>query len=437
MRSGKAALATLAIGLLAAACGGGTTTPSPSSSPAPAPASATAAPTASPSSSDTASGASWAADLDQLDREVRTFHPNPFAISPETAWVAKLADLRTSLPAASPDEQIVELSSLVGLLDTHSYLNVDHLHMYDVLLYRFSDGWFVVTARDPSLIGDRLVSINGHSAADVETAMRPLVPADNESGELDGLWVMSLVEYLHGLGVVDDPAKPGFAFERPDGSAVTVDLPSSDVTALAEELDMVGNLLGAAPEAVARRTTPTWSRLDEPTKTFILAYNDYTEDGLAPILAAMKAALDDGTATRVVLDMRYVRGGNGSLADPLIEALRKEARVNRPGGLTVMIGRENVSAGTVVARQLDSETEATFVGEMTPARADGFLCTCYDIVLGKSGISISVPTFTFGLGDKREAIAPDIPIALTARDFFAGKDPALEAALALPDPPAP
>jgi len=436
MTGRKPVLATLAIAMLAGACGGSTSSsgPSPVTTAAATP-SAAAVSSGGPSASTASSAEQWAADLDQLDAEVRAHHPNPFKINPETAWVAKLAELRTSLPAASRDQQIVGLASLVGLLDTHSSLDVDDLRMYDVLLYRFPEGWFVDAARDPTLIGDRLVSINGHSAADIETLMRPLVPADNESGELDGLWVMSLVEYLHGLGVVDDPAKPAFVFERPDGTRLSVDPGATDVTDFTDEFKLTGDLVGDAPEAVARRAEPTWGRLDKPTKTFIVSYNDYTDFALSPVLAEMDKALDDKTATRVVLDNRYLRGGYGNLADPLIDALTKDPRINRPGGLIVMIGRENVSAGTVVARRLDAETKATLVGEMTPARADGYLCDCYEITLPKAGLIVTVPTFTFGLGDPRPAIAPDIPMALAAKDFFAGKDPVLDAVLALPDPP--
>ncbi len=35
-------------------------------------------------------------------------------------------------------------------------------------------------------------------------------------------------------------------------------------------------------------------------------------------------------------------------------------------------------------------------------------------------------------GDKRLAVAPDIPVVLSAADFFAGRDPVLARALALP-----
>jgi hypothetical protein len=404
--------------------GAGTPTAAASASP-------NAAPRATASASGTASLDPWLQDLKQLDRAVRILHPMPFANTDEAIWNKAIADLSQTLPTASHDEQIVGLRRLVSLLDTHSDF-IAPVSLYDVLVYRFSDGMFVVRASDPALVGSRLVSINGHPVDEVETAIRTLIPADNESGKLDGLWILPTVEYLHGLGIVDDPTKPGFRFEAADGTQQTVDLGAMEIDPWNAAFDVIGDLLGDAPEAVSRRNVAVWTRLDAATKTFIVSYNDYTEAGLPPALQAMTTALDSGAATRVLLDMRYLRGGNGSLAFPLIEALKADARINRRGRLIVMIGRENVSAGTVVASRLDLETEAILVGEMTPARANNFLCECAEIVLKNSGYIVSVPRQRSGNADPRLAIEPDIPFALTSADFFAGKDPALVAALALP-----
>jgi len=398
-----------------------------------------AEPASTESPASTASSDPWAEDLAQFDSKVRERHPDPFVNTTEAEWVAKIEELEQSLPTATPDQQVVQFASLVGLLDTHTGLYLPSFNAYDVLLYPFADGWFVVRARDTGLVGSRVISIGGHPIAEVESALRPLVPADNESGELDGLQAaMSLVEYLHGLGIVEDPAKPAFVFARPDGTEVTVDLTSSRYLTWETDLGIVGGLMGDAPESVDRRREAIWTRLDEPTKTFVISYNDYTEDDLQPYIAEMTAALDDGSANRVLVDMRYIRGGNGSLADPLVKALAADARVNRPGGLIVMIGRENVSAGTKLALAFESQTQATLVGEMTPARADGLLCECVYVDLPNSGLSVQIPTFQVGLDDERTGIEPDVPFALTSTDFFAGRDPALEAALALdaapPDP---
>ncbi len=399
------------------------------------PVSSAAATAVAPSPTAAASRDPWAGDLSLLDEQVRAIHPDPFAINPESAWVAKLAELHKTLPGATPDQRIVQFASLVGLLDTHSGLS-GPFHLYNLLPYRFADGWSVIQDdEDISLVGTRLVSIGGHPIVDIEAAMRPLVPADNESGKLDGLQVpMITVEFLHGLGLIDDPAKPTFVFERPDGTQVTADPNSIAIENWQEQYH--GGLQGNAPEAVKRRAEPAWGRLDTATKTFVFSYNDYTEGDLTPVIASMDAALAKGIADRVILDMRYIRGGNGDLAGPLIDALAGDKRINRPGGLIVLTGRENVSAGTVVAGALDRGTKATLIGEMTPARADNFLCDCSDIFLPDSRLTVTVPTQFLRNGDPRPAVEPDIPFALTAADFFAGKDPALDLALRS-RPPAP
>jgi C-terminal processing protease CtpA/Prc len=129
-----------------------------------------------------------------------------------------------------------------------------------------------------------------------------------------------------------------------------------------------------------------------------------------------------------VFDMRYLQGGSGDIA--IVETIRDDKRVNRPGGLTVLIGRENFSAATSVAEFFDRETSAVFVGEPTPARADNFRCDCHDFTLPHSGFQLSVPTWYDRFNDDRPEITPDVPMALSSADFFAGRDPVLEAALA-------
>ena len=392
----------------------------------------TSVPTAATASATTtAADDTWIGDLELIDTTLRTMHNDPFAVVPEAVWSARIDQLEQSFPTMSHDQRIVGFGSLVGLLDTHTQFFSPRQRTYEVWLYEFSDGWFVVAAKDASLVGAQLVSINGTSAADVAAAVYPLIPADNESAERNGAYLMADVAYLHGLGIVDDPAKPAFRFVRPDGSASTIDLPSSLDDDFYGQLHLLGSMAGDDNEAVRRRGEPIWSRVDEPSTSFLLSLNDYTSTGRSEAIAAMTAALDAGTVDRVVVDMRYLRGGNGGLLSPIVNAVKDDPRINRPGGLTVLIGRENESAATVIASTLDRETAATFVGEMTPARADNFLCgQCQDVELPQSGYVFSVPDDRAGNGDPRMAIEPDVPVFLSSVDYFAGRDPALDIALA-------
>ena len=252
----------------------------------------------------------WVGDLEQIDQAARELHPDLFAVVSEDVWSAKVSELEQAFPTLSDDERIVGMASLVGLLDTHTgFFGLDQ-RLYGVLLNRFSDGLFVVAANDPNLVGARLVSINGIAAAEVETRIRTLIPSDNESGKLDGIYIMAFVDYLHGLGIVDDPERPGFTFLLADGSERTVDLGSSDLDDFIERQHILGDLVGDQNEAVKRRNEPIWTRIDAPTKSFLLSLNAFTSTGVNEVLAAMTAALDDGTADHVVVDMRYLRGGN-------------------------------------------------------------------------------------------------------------------------------
>lgn len=374
-----------------------------------------------------ASTAAWQEDLATVDRSVRTFHVSPFTIHPESEWVARLKDVRATIDAATPNQQIAKVASLMGLLDTHSaFVEIPGgWHFYGLLPYQFSDGWFVIRAGDQSLIGDRLVSIGGVPIDQVVDRLTPLVPHDNADGLLEGLvWELNSVEYLNGAGIVADQAHPAFALQKPDGATVSVDPAALDE----RHYDLVnpGWLTGPAPEAIARRGERIWTQLDKTHRAFLISVNDYGD--MTDAGKAMTAALDAKRADRVVVDMRYLQGGNGDIA--ILYVLKDDPRVNRAGGLTVLIGRENVSAATSVVEFLDTKTEALLVGEPTPARADNFRCECHDVQLPHSGFTISVPTSWDRLGDDRPEIAPDVPMALSSSDFFMGRDPVLDAALA-------
>lgn len=413
---------TVAVGVLVSAC----TPAAPLATVSPA--TSTVGSTPAPTVGSSPGIEPWAEDLAFLDERVRAIHKGPFTIHPESEWVARLVELRRTLPQTSdPDEQLVQLASLVGLLDTHTWINTPVADFYDLLVYPFSDGWFVIAAGDTSLVGSRLHSISGMSVDEVLDRFTPLVPHDNHSGLLDSVQgLLTSVEYLHGTGIVSDVARPAFGLERADGTTMTIDPDILQAQAWESSLGIVGGLIGPAPEAVRRRTEASWWRIDDVNKVFVWSYNDYVDP--VPGLRAMTAALDSGEADRVVLDVRYLRGGNGGIAFPMVDGLVDEPRVNRDGGLTVLIGRENVSAGTIIDRMLEVRTQALFVGEPTPARPDGFLCECIDVTLPRSGVVVTLPSVWLHNGDTRSEIPPDIEMLLSSVDFFAGRDPVLDAA---------
>src|SRR5262249_47578330 len=65
------------------------------------------------------------------------------------------------------------------------------------------------------------------------------------------------------------------------------------------------------------------------------------------------------------LDMRWNGGGNNFLNEPLVNGLVQCRKVNRPGHLFVIAGRNTFSAAMCAAAQIDWHTKAVFVGEPT------------------------------------------------------------------------
>jgi len=418
-----AATGAAAIALVLVACSSTAATSSASS--------ASQTSEAATSSTTTASSTAGAVgDLDAIDEAVRTTHANAFAVVPEAVWAKHVADLKAAFPGMSPDQRIVAMAGLLSLLDTHTqFFPTANERIFNAYLYRFPDGLYVVTADDPSLVGSRLVAVNGTPIATIEPKVRALIPADNESARDNNIWVLGYPDYLHGLGIIDDKEKAEFDVVGSDGRHRTVTVTNVDNGTFGSAHHIQGALAGTGTEAVRRREEKLWSRLDKRHHAFLLSLDDYTSDGVDAALAAMAAALRSHAATHVVVDMRYLRGGDPTPFFPILSAITADPHLRTKASLTVLIGRENESAGTVMAEAFDTQTPALMVGEPTPARADNFLCTCNDVPLPGSGYTVSVPTRRAGNGDTRDAVVPDVLMRMTAADYFAGRDTVLTAAL--------
>jgi hypothetical protein len=89
----------------------------------------------------------------------------------------------------------------------------------------------------------------------------------------------------------------------------------------------------------------------------------------------------------------------------------------------------------VAGRVLGTQTDAVLVGERPGWAA--FTCPSDDISLPHLGLVVLVPTHWDVRTDPRLGVAPDVPMALASKDFFAGRDPVLEAALAGLSAPSP
>jgi len=89
------------------------------------------------------------------------------------------------------------------------------------------------------------------------------------------------------------------------------------------------------------------------------------------------------------------------------------------------------SAAQLLTASLERETHALFVGEPTGGKPNHY-GDAKRVTLPNSGIVLAVSTLYWERGgpdDQRIWLEPDIPAPPSARAYFAGRDPAMEAIL--------
>lgn len=133
-------------------------------------------------------------------------------------------------------------------------------------------------------------------------------------------------------------------------------------------------------------------------------------------------------AERVVVDIRHNFGGEVSALGSVLAQL-DTPKVDRPGRLFLITGRNTFSAASMFAARLQDSTSVQIVGEPMGG-SPNMWGNARSLSLEWSGLSLSIAT-QFELAttddDDRLTIEPDISAPLTYGDWAAGRDPALVA----------
>lgn len=194
------------------------------------------------------------------------------------------------------------------------------------------------------------------------------------------------------------------------------------------------------PPLYLRNTNEThwFVHLPESDAVYVQFYDvaDDSDETLAQFGIRLRNFLSEHDDVRnLIVDLRRNYGGNSYLYPELSRTLvhfdaQQEKR------LFVLIGRTMFSAAENFAVDVDRLTNATFVGEPTSGRPQAY-GDSPAFVLPYSGMRGGIAAVLWNLSsprDRRARIAPDIPVALTAADYFANRDPVLETVLRLAVP---
>ena len=401
-----------------------------------------ASPVPMPSASAAAVPSAALADLDLLVEELERIHPEPWHGIAREDFVAAIDDLKARLGELSPDELVVELSRVVALLsragrDGHQFaVPADGAEgpYLPIRVYEFEEGVFITQALAPNaeLAGARITAVGGHPVAEVLDALEPLIPRDGPQTVREFRPVFFVrVDVLHGLGLIGEGAVE-LAIVDTDGAerTVTVDPVPFDTYVAQFELDAALRLPSRADTLyLSDYTQIAWSRYLPESRTFYLRYSEVHDLGGLDTAVAERGGQPD--VDRVVLDLRQNPGGDNHSYPLLLHALQAYAEAH-PGRLFVLTDRVTFSAASNLATELEQTTDATFVGEPMGGGLNfwddvRFIDLRNLAVPMRVGISTRYWQKSFP-DDPRLTIEPDLPVPVRAADYFAGLDPALEAA---------
>ncbi|MCF6437194.1 S41 family peptidase [Pseudoalteromonas sp. MMG022] len=387
--------------------------------------------------------AGWRSDLAYLYDEVQRLHVNPFHSISQADFKAQVDALDKRIPQLSDQQIVFGFMQLIGLLNNgHNILipawgEHGNFTQLPVQFYLFKDGLYIVAASDEyqHLIGSKVERIGKLSANKAISKVASINARDNQ---MQQRWLapyyLSLVPVLQGLNIVP--------VQQPVTLTLTAHDKQSTVNLEARAMRFGGFpklpplQLGDSPTYLKNNHTPYWFEHFIEQNLLYVQVNDVrnrSDVSLAEFSAQLRDVLISKNINNLVLDLRHNSGGNGSITPPLI-ALTAFFEMYKPHGqLFVMVGRNTFSAGHDILVKVQAVTHPIIVGEPSGTRPNtigesGWFNLPYS---GQHGLLSSQFHQTSVPEDHRIWVAPDLPVELSAQDYFAGEDPALSAIFSL------
>jgi hypothetical protein len=327
----------------------------------------------------------------------------------------------------------MEITSSIG--DGHTGIHLpSSFGLYPIGLFWFGEELRVAaTAKGDEnakkALGAKVVKVNGLPIAEVRDRVRRVIcPNENEWYEMNvSAAFISRPEILHTLGIVPDTQAATFTFEGDDGKSFDLNLTPIEVTPGTPPAFASGS--ATIPVSRQHPTDALWFTLMPDGKTVYANFRRY--DSLERDAKALFELVDKSKATRLVLDLRQNGGGDFFKGrHSLVERVKKRPTINAKGHFYVLVGRRTFSAALANAVDFRKDTQAILVGEPIGERPNSY-SENDEMTLPNSKLVISYSTRYYKFVEEDvPAVLPDIRIDPTWPDWKAGKDAALERALA-------
>jgi hypothetical protein len=374
--------------------------------------------------------AKWRDDVDYFARELAKRHINAFHAVTREQFDQAVAELRDKTKTATDEALIVGLLKITAMVgDAHTNVHLPaSVHRLPVAVAMFGDDYYITRAADDakSLLGARIVSIDGVPVAEVEKRLRSVISRDESEPLVRGLLPQYLLigEVLRGLGITRDAVRARLTVATVEGEQ------TADVALLPGAASPAAWKSAASSEPLSRQhpEDPFFVQMLEPQKTMYVNFRRY--DGLAEHARELWKLVDAKGVEKIVIDLRQNGGGDYKVGRRyLVSELKARPKLKA----FVLVGNRTFSAAMNNAIDFRNDGHAMLVGQPIGEKPNSYQEND-EMTLPKSHLVVSYSTrfYKFQPDDAPPIVTPDKLIAPTWSDFVAGRDAALEWILAQP-----
>lgn len=378
--------------------------------------------------------AAWRYDLWFLNREVMRIHLNPYQVTPKAEFEKYVKDLDRDIPKLSDNQvmaSFVKYMAMVG--DGHTGVRPfsGTLKTIPVQFYLFEEGIFITAAAPEvkDLAGAQVLEVEGQTVESVRAKMAPYMHRDNDMALKVVVARLAVPQFLNGIGVAPNPDQLRLKIKDAAGVTREVTLKSQTGTVTPEwatARDKTNPML-----TMKNQQTNYWYEYLPSEKLVYFQYNAVANQGdesIATFAGKMFKFIEENDVEALVVDCRWNGGGNSFLNKPLTHGILK-SKVNKKGGLFVVIGRQTFSACQNFVTDLERECEAMYVGEPSGSRPN-FVGESIRFTLPYSKMTGTISDLYWQRSwpmDNRMWIAPDLPAPPSFEMLRKNLDPAMEA----------
>lgn len=395
----------------------------------------------------------WAWDLDFLARRMKQMHWDLYANIPKDKFLAEIDALKSAAASGLSEDRLrARLSKLLASVgDGHTTLAAyadgeKSLHRIPLHLWTFPDGVYVIGAPETNkeLVGAKLTKIGAMKADDASLALRQFCSVDNEMGYLYAIPArMVQPAALQEIGATGATVGSDieYTFRFADGTEKPVKLAPVAMPRDGFGKSRLFRKGYIYANADAKAPTPLYQQ--DPEKPLTLKYLDDQRavyfgfqavsgnegESFKHVIESMNSLIEEKSPDYLIIDMRLNGGGNTGLVAPFIESVIRNAKLNQPGKLFVIIGRNTFSAAQNTVNMLEKFTNATFVGEPTGSRP-AFVGESTYVLLPYSKLRVHCSSRYWQVldsTDHRTWVQPQIAAEMTFNDFAENRDPSMEA----------